>query len=636
MARDQDTEAAQESVVTRATAYLFGRNTLIGIAEIMLLLIAGYATWHGMRDFIVGVSATSGAGNASEGLSVSNDLLVIAVCIVLTFLMWLALRETFGAQRRLRERLITAPLYIFLALWSIGFGYGFWWSLIAGQEATRTGLSGLQEDARDAAGAIAARLDAVKGQLDSVVSWSDGQMSREETSGGSCGVASGAGRGPLYNARRSVRDSVTTLRDGMQKAWLEPVQFEVAQLQQAASGFDGSSVEERQKKFEAMASQIRGKARSIASRSNELGRSTAAEMRALAETVAVQPGKPGFACHDPTLAQRLRQAADQAEQPAVLTLREAEFNEGPAGVANAIKKLWGNIGTYMGSLIRYVFSGGTSTGNNTAGGEPITGRDLIALLATIGIDLGLLAMAALNPTPAPPAREDGAADAAAKVHTPHPDTVKQLRPAFRTAIARAPGEDTDFEWVRRHFVHHNGSSYFVIPNLYSVKRDDTEELKALAVNQLAGVFDDLELIRALTPKELIELGKEEMRDSYSDLTPFREMKAEAGNEPPERKAKGGFGGWLGGGAHADRSFKAGSKRIRNHGLLSKAERVLGIAGWSEEARRDAEIYRLVNTEGLTPLLMVLIDADEDESAVQAAVATATKAAPAAPDGTARR
>ncbi len=30
-----------------------------------------------------------------------------------------------------------------------------------------------------------------------------------------------------------------------------------------------------------------------------------------------------------------------------------------------------------------------------------------------------------------------------------------------------------------------------------------------------------------------------------------------------------------------------------------------IAGWSERARRDIEIFRLVDVEGLTPILMVL-------------------------------
>ena len=69
-------------------------------------------------------------------------------------------------------------------------------------------------------------------------------------------------------------------------------------------------------------------------------------MRALAAAVTVAPGAAGFSCYDPTLAERLRQAAAQAEQPAELKLREAVFNEGPAGVANAVKNLWRNIGAY--------------------------------------------------------------------------------------------------------------------------------------------------------------------------------------------------------------------------------------------------------------------------------------------------
>jgi hypothetical protein len=48
--------------------------------------------------------------------------------------------------------------------------------------------------------------------------------------------------------------------------------------------------------------------------------------------------------------------------------------------------------------------------------------------------------------------------------------------------------------------------------------------------------------------------------------------------------------------------------VRNHGVLSKAQRALEIAGWSPEAQQDAEIFRLVDTGSLTPLLMVLNDA----------------------------
>jgi hypothetical protein len=570
----------------RAIDYVVGRNTLIGVASLMLLIISGYATWHGMRDFIIGVSSTptSQGQMLPGGMSFSNDVLVIAVVAALTFLMWLMLRETFGARRHLRERLITFPLYVFLAIWSIGFGYGFWWSLISGEEATRTGLAGLQEDARDASAVVAARLDAVRAQLDSVVTWSESQMSREETSGGSCGTPSGAGRGPLYNARRGVRDSVATLREGMTRSWLEPVQADVEQLKQTAASLGGATVEERQRAFEAKASDIRGRARNIAARSNQLGKSTAAEMRALASAVAVQPGASGFSCYDPTLAERLRQAAAQAEQPAELKLREAVFNEGPAGVANAVKNLWRNIGAYSSSLIAYVFTGGNVAAGRTDTGEPITGRDLIALLATIGIDLGLLALAIVNPPrEGPSIRPSGVLR-------------RQINEAIDTAISRA---GVDREWVRRHFIHHKRASYFVIPNLYAADSSNKDEAaRALAMNQLAGVLSDLELVRwpqrgigprwlRLSKSELERLKKEEGEHSDTDLAEVRKhWFEEKGLDPKEAR-------------------EHNQRPIRNHGLFSKAERALEIAGWSQGARNDIEVFTLVDTEGLTPLLMVL-------------------------------
>ena len=586
----------------RSIDYIFGRNSLIGIASLMLLLISGYATWHGMRDFIIG--ASSAATQSSDGMSISNDVLVAGVVIALTFLMWLALRETFGRNRRLGDRLITFVLYAFLAIWSIGFGYGFWWSLISGEEATRTGLSGLQEDARDASGVVAARLDAVRAQLDSVVTWSDGQMTREETSGGSCGKPSGAGKGPLYNARRSVRDSITTLRDGMTKSWLEPVQADVELLRQSAASLEGGNVEERQKNFENKASEIRGKARNIAARSNELGKSTAAEMRALAASVSVPPEKSGFSCYDVTLAQRLTQAADQAEQPAELKLREAVFNEGPAGVANAVKNLWKNIGTYTSSLGSYLT--GSSGARHTEGGEPITGRDLIALMATIGVDLGLLVLAMLNPPPAERRRMEGAEK-------------RQVQDAIRTVIKRTD-DKADMEWVRRHFIHHNKASYLVIPNLSSASAGDPkEQQRALAMNQMAGVLTDLDLVRwpekgrwwKLEKDELTKLKSEEDQASSTDLTDIRKKWI-------EKKKKDNSGLVL---SEADKKY-AEHQPLRNHGLFSKAERALTLAGWSEEARRDIEIFRVVDIDGLTPLLEVLNADAPPPSDTEAAAAPA--------------
>jgi hypothetical protein len=93
--------------------------------------------------------------------------------------------------------------------------------------------------------------------------------------------------------------------------------------------------------------------------------------------------------------------------------------------------------------------------------------------------------------------------------------------------------------------------------------------------------------------ELQKLRDEEGQASDTDLTEIRKKwldeLAKKGIEAKSQK---------------DVAFRE-AEPIRNHGLFSKAERALSIAGWSEGARRDIEVFRLVDVEGLTPLLEVL-------------------------------
>src|SRR5262249_44653691 len=114
-----------------------------------------------------------------------------------------------------------------------------------------------------------------------------------------------------------------------------------------------------------------------------------------------------------------------------------------------------------------------------------------------------------------------------------------------------------------------------------------------AMNQLAGVLSDLDLVRWperglrwVRKSELERLKSEESATSDTDLSEIRKKWREERGLKPEHEG------------HSERP-------IRNHGLFSKAERALEIAGWSETARRDIEVFRLVDAEGLTPLLMVL-------------------------------
>jgi hypothetical protein len=256
--------------------------------------------------------------------------------------------------------------------------------------------------------------------------------------------------------------------------------------------------------------------------------------------------------------------------------------------------------------VAYIVTGGRAS-PGTSAGEPITGRDLIALLATIGIDLGLLALAALNPPPAAAGRRDGLSRSHARLRLPSAAVIRQLSTAFQTAIARAPNVDLD--WMRRHFVHHDACSYFVIPNLYGVDAgDDAEQLRALAINQLAGVLADLHLIRPLTGSELKRFGREETRSNMTDLSAIEAQHTRSGAAPREASPLP-WTKWL-----PATLNPAHDGSGRHHGLLSKAQRVLHIAGWSRAAQGEIEIFRLVDCEGLTPLLALFSEATLEKGA----------------------
>jgi hypothetical protein len=270
-------------------------------------------------------------------------------------------------------------------------------------------------------------------------------------------------------------------------------------------------------------------------------------------------------------------------------LRDAAFNEGPAGVANAVKRMWTNIGSFVS------FNG---KGSQAPGDGEFSGRDLIALLATLGIDLGLFVLTIINP---PPFRHRtfnlSAADEA------------RTRRAIATALTSKLAGDDEVSpaWVRRHIIHHigvynrramvlspglhdattakNTASFLVIPNLGSIPRkadgsiDEREERRALAINQVAGVLTDKHLIRALSDNEL----------KVARL----EMKAKA-------------------------RTRLSSEEIENVGLIAKAHRVLEMAGWSQGASDDPEIFRLVEADGLLPLLTTLTESELKERSTETA------------------
>jgi len=123
-------------------------------------------------------------------------------------------------------------------------------------------------------------------------------------------------------------------------------------------------------------------------------------------------------------------------------------------------------------------------------------------------------------------------------------------------------------------------AYLVLPNLANCQGDANEAARGLAMNQLAGVLTDLDLIRwprrdrwwgrGHEPKELLD---EETGASLTDLTKVRQERLRLLESAKDD----------------DKVARPSAEPIRNHGLFSKAEVALGLAGWSPKARADIEV-----------------------------------------------
>lgn len=112
----------------------------------------------------------------------------------------------------------------------------------------------------------------------------------------------------------------------------------------------------------------------------------AAQLRAKANQLSLPPenGRVAY-CYDPDLAAALYAASNELAQTYTIEVTGFQFAEGPDGVARAIETL------FEGGLKRASFDAGA-----VSAGTALKGRDLVALLATIGVDLALFVFALLR------------------------------------------------------------------------------------------------------------------------------------------------------------------------------------------------------------------------------------------------
>lgn len=528
------------------------RNALVAC----LLMVSGLATWWGMNGFVLGVQGISDDTMPISiyGYSIPATYLIVAAVVVLTLLMWEVLAECLR-PRRWFTLTIAVPVYAFLFLWSVGFGYGFWWSIVAGKASTEANFQLIVNNIKIQAETIIQDMDLVRAPVSDVAQNTFEKARIEDNLGGTCGVLSDPGQGPLHSTRFALCDSLLTLNNNIQKRWIEPIAADLNVMERAVVtviGSDQASLDflnsraalpdrlgselhcpkspharsapvaspsvrnsarttigdpdlptdslenekpesmeliERHDRFLFVNRELQRLAERINSRNRVQGQLVAAELRQWADRLSIKPGSPGFVCSDPELTVMLRNAADQASSyRAQLVVPRLPFGEGPEGVSVAILKLWNfvqDLISYPWKLLLRMDNGDVSDDTMLAGENHLSGRGIVALIATIGIDLGILILAIFKRADfRSPVRGFQWIDRRAR-------PIRQRRQALQDIIfdALTGASMMDFEILQGSLGFHEGKRLFILP---SIKSSNAEEgPRAVALNNLAGAIGEL-------------------------------------------------------------------------------------------------------------------------------------------------
>ena len=346
---------------------------LVTVLLVSLLGISAVATGIG----ILHLAQIEATGQGLLGMA-----LVLIGTSVITVLMWVMLERSRLPGSTL-ARSMCGVFYGFLFLWAVGFGYGFWWEAIASRQASIGGIEKSLADLRDGLLETSTQLTVADNRMSSLIEASRLRAEREDTEGNSCGAPSGVGRGALWGARSRVNDEIVSKAAELRNGWLGPARTRLGQARSSIAGFDPpAGVAARQAAFTTIYENARDSADEINKIGASAGAPLASDLKDIARRLRIEPGKAEFQCYDPALATFLENTAAIVGKPARLKIAEWTSVEGSDSTEEAFLKLWGTMSGALGTNVT---------------GKTMVGRDWIALLAAIAVDIGILVLTLVRP-----------------------------------------------------------------------------------------------------------------------------------------------------------------------------------------------------------------------------------------------
>ncbi len=387
----------------------FSLSGLTGFALWGFILLSVMATGLGFADLRAAGTDNSELSAIELGFTIATTLFVVSAMVV-------ALHHLVAPGTPVAVRLMSFVFYLIFAVWSVGFGYGFFWKELAGQEFTERQFESAITDLSASVARTSAALELSERVTAEAAALATQRAQTEAGEGRTCAnkPASVPGEGPLMRSRFAFADRARNLGEEVRTAWVGPVADQRLRLQRQVDALvkrtsppasaavppgeravlDRLAMASRLPAAErrALFTGLHEDARAFSATANDLralhAEAFAGRLAQLAAEVGPDPQRPGSPdparaadpgyCWDVVLNEKIMAAAAQLRTVEAVTAPEFEFLEGPKATRAAF---FGLIGWLAGAA-----------GVEVAGGDDFQFDDkaFLALFASIAVDLGIV------------------------------------------------------------------------------------------------------------------------------------------------------------------------------------------------------------------------------------------------------
>jgi hypothetical protein len=448
-----------------------------------LLAVAFFMTWKGVSDFVSVRELTAGPkffklGDMTFSVTSVGSAFVVLMLILAMYVALLRLISPIAWPKRV----LAGFLYALIVLFSIGFGYGFWWGLFASKDVSNTDARSASDSLRTSTSVIRTRLEGIKTKAEGAAKTSRDKSTVETNKGGTCGDRSAPEKGPraIFREKKATELEKTA----------STASANIARITTALTSIDKPLSEYLQKRtaetgkddLAKLDSTLQISAATINELLRQVGTDLTRDMSAIRSEFMLRPGEKGFVCADESLAKELEAAIKEAEAPLRITVPRLTYKEGADATATAVERLWQSVGAVLQrgwqiATLQIPWNAPLSLPlfSEEAGG----GRNIAALVAAGGVDFALLIFVLIAVRPP--------FDKFAKIVPASPDSLDKFLFLLETFIEK--GDEEAIKFWRRCMLRVRDRAFFVAPNPDLAHEDKRPLLEAVEV--LASVLSEV-------------------------------------------------------------------------------------------------------------------------------------------------